>query len=173
MAGRVVDALVAAVPDGDQRGAFAGMVEPHWALLAGLARRLAPTGDWEDVLQEALSSAWRKRAQFDPSRGSARNWLLAIVADQARKGFRRVRPHVELVDLPDTAHDRSADLDLRRALTGLTQRQRTAVTLHYYLGLPLADVADVLGCSTGTVKSTLADARSRLRRELGEGYRHG
>jgi RNA polymerase sigma-70 factor (ECF subfamily) len=162
--------VVAAAPV-DERAAFAELVRPHWGQLCALARRLAPSGDWEDALQEALSAAWRKRAQFDPARGTARNWLLAVVADQARKGFRRVRPRLELVDLPDTPRDSEADLDLRRALGRLTARQRTAVALHYYLGLPLADVADVMRCSTGTVKSTLSDARTRLRRELGEGYR--
>jgi DNA-directed RNA polymerase specialized sigma24 family protein len=44
----------------------------------------------DDVSQEALSATWRKRAQFDQQRGTARNWLLAIVADQARKAHRRV-----------------------------------------------------------------------------------
>lgn len=162
--------MVAAAPL-DERAAFAELVRPHWPQLCALARRLAPPQDWEDALQEALSAAWRKRAQFDPARGTARNWLLAVVADQSRKGFRRLRPHLELVDVPERDRDGEADLDLRRALGALTHRQRAAVALHYYLGLPLAEVADVLACSTGTVKSTLADARARLRRELGEEYR--
>jgi RNA polymerase sigma factor (sigma-70 family) len=139
--------------------------------MAQLARRLSPPGQWEDVLQEALSSAWRKWAQFDESRGTLRNWLLAIVADQARKGHRRIRPNAELVDVTAKSGDPDGDVDLRHALQQLTRRQRTAVALFYYLGLPVADVADVLGCSASTVKSTLADARTRLRRELGEDYR--
>lgn len=151
--------------------AFSAMIEPHWSAMAQLARRLASPGQWEDVLQEALSSAWRKRGQFDESRGSLRNWVLAIVADQARKGRRRLRPSTELVDLSARYGDPDGDIDLREALRRLTHRQRSAVVLFYYLGLPVADVADVLGCSAGTVKSTLADARARLRRELGEDYR--
>ncbi len=139
--------------------------------MARLARRLAPSGLWEDALQEALAAAWRKRTQFDASRGNARNWLLAIVADQAMKGRRRHRLVEPLRDLADESTDSDADLDLRRALSRLTVRQRTAVTLHYYLGLPVAEVADILGCSAGTVKSTLSDSRARLRRELGEQYR--
>ena len=154
----------------DERHEFALFVEPHWADLAWLARRLAPAGHWEDVLQEALAAAWRKRAQFDADRGSARNWLLAIVADQARKGFRRLRPGAELVDVPARGADTDVDIDLNRALHRLTRRQRAAVELHYYLGLPVADVAAVLGCRPGTVKSTLADARAHLRRDLGEDY---
>ena len=102
-------------------------------------------------------------SQFDPGRGSARNWLLAIVADQARKQHRRSPRHLELVDEHGAGADSGIDVDLRRALVRLTHRQRTAVLLHHYLGLPLADVAEVLDCAVGTVKSTLSDARARLR----------
>jgi RNA polymerase sigma-70 factor (ECF subfamily) len=154
-----------------ERDAFARFVRPHWDIMAALARRLAPRGTGDDVLQDALSDAWRKRAHYDEGRGTARNWLLAIVTDQAYKGRRRVRPAEELVDVPDAAHDTDIDVDLRAALHKLTERQRSAVTLHYYLGVPIADVAEVLGCATGTVKSTLSDARGRLRDLLGEDYR--
>ena len=153
----------------DDRDGFATWIRPHWAGLAQLARRLAPAGEWEDVLQEALSVAWRKRANFDEQRGTARNWLLAIVADQARKGHRRAgRPQLAAVE--DSHEDDVGDPDLDRAVDALSVRQRAAVVLHYYLGLPIADVAEVMSCSTGTVKSTLSDARTRLRRELGEDY---
>lgn len=155
------------------RERFSGLVEPCWDAMARLARRLAPVGEWEDVLQESLSAAWRKRSQFDDSRGSARSWLLAIVADQSYKGRRRLRPTRDLVDVPDDAGHADVDLDLRAALARLTRRQRTTVALHYYLGVPVTEAAEVLGCSVGTVKSTLFDARTRLRNELGEDYRDG
>lgn len=139
-----------------------------------LARRSTSPGRWEDVLQDALSVAWRTRAKFDSSRGGARNWLLAIVADQSRKDARRRRPTSQLSEADHAAEpdDLDSDLDLTRALDQLTDRQRTAVVLHYYLALPVLDVAEVMGCSAGTVKSTLFDARGALKRHLGEGYRH-
>lgn len=153
------------------RDEFADFVRPHWDIMAALARRLAPNEAGDDVLQEALSAAWRKRDQFDPDRGTARNWLMAIVADQAYKGRRRLRPTVDLVDGPTLDRDAGVDVDLRAALRRLTERQRSAVVLHYYLDVAVADVAGVLGCSAGTVKSTLADARTKLRDLLGEDYR--
>jgi RNA polymerase sigma-70 factor (ECF subfamily) len=154
-----------------ERDAFAEFARPHWDIMAAFARRLAPRGDGDDVLQDALAAAWRKRGQYDETRGTARNWLLAIVTDQAYKGRRRLRPVEELLDVPDAAHDTDVDVDLRAALRKLTGRQRSAVTLHYYLGVPIADVAQVLACAEGTVKSTLSDARARLRGLLGEDYR--
>lgn len=52
---------------------------------------------------------------------------------------------------------------LQRAVGRLSERQRLAVDLVYYVDLPLAEAAQVMGCSEGTVKSTLYDARQRLR----------
>jgi RNA polymerase sigma factor (sigma-70 family) len=151
---------------------FGAWVSPHWPMMAALARRLSSPGDWEDVLQESLSSAWRKRGQFDDERGSARNWLLAITADQARKSHRRIRSlPLPIEERPVPAADAALGLDLDRSIGGLSARQQLAVSLHYFLDLPVAEVAAVMGCSEGTVKSTLADARGRMRNQLGEDYR--
>jgi RNA polymerase sigma-70 factor (ECF subfamily) len=128
----------------------------------------------EDALQEALTAAWRKRQQFDPQRGSPRAWLLAVVTDQARKQRRRLRIAAELTDetlvpAPDSQPD--VALDLTNVLRQLTQRQQLVISLFYYLDVPVAETAQIMGCSIGTVKSTLSDARRRLRTLLGEEYR--
>jgi RNA polymerase sigma-70 factor (ECF subfamily) len=150
-----------------EREAFADLVRPHWDAMAALASRLAPASESEDVLQDALADAWRKRSQFDAARGTARNWLLAIVADQAYKTRRRARSSAVLADVSSDAVVHG-DLDLHAALRKLSRRQRLAVELHYYLGFPVAEVATQMGCAEGTVKSTLSDARARLRQLLGE-----
>ncbi len=61
-----------------------------------------------------------------------------------------------------------ADLDLERALHRLTARQRTAVELHYFVGLDVASIAAAMSCAPGTVKATLHQARARLRDLLGD-----
>jgi RNA polymerase sigma-70 factor (ECF subfamily) len=162
--------------DLDSRETFTAWVAPHWTAMARLAARSG--SDPDDILADALADAWRKRAQFDPARGSARSWLLAITADQRRKAWRRTARWLSRTTaLPEdggpaaASGDASASVDLERALARLTARQRLAVDLHYYLGLGLAEVAVVMRCSEGTVKSTLSDARRRLRALLGEDYR--
>lgn len=144
--------------------AFAAFVRPHWDGMARLAHRLCGQ-DWEDVLQDALALAWRTRDSYDASRGTARTWLLTLVADQARKSRRRRRAAVDLVDEP--SHEPDRDLDIERAVRSLSDRQRVAVELFYFLDLPVAEIAIAMSCSTGTVKSTLSDARARLRELLG------
>jgi RNA polymerase sigma factor (sigma-70 family) len=57
-----------------------------------------------------------------------------------------------------------ADRDLlMRALAGLPKRQRTVLVLRYYSDLPELEIADVLGCSVGTVKSQASRGLARLR----------
>jgi RNA polymerase sigma factor (sigma-70 family) len=167
-------ALGAAAPT-DPQG-FADWVRPHLPVIARLAARLAPGADRDDVVQESLVRAWQKRRQFDPGRGSASGWLLAITADRARRARARSRPRTEVLDLDAAGNDPPADgpgaasaetgVDLARALDRLSPRQRTAVDCVYYAGLTVAETAAAMGCADGTVKSTLADARSRLRQLL-------
>jgi RNA polymerase sigma factor (sigma-70 family) len=121
-----------------------------------------------DAVQEALIRAWRDLPKLrEPDRFDA--WLHRLTVnacfDQARKRRRRVI-EVELtpiVDLPisdeSAAH---ADRELvDQVLRRLDDHGRAIVVLHYYLGMPLSDVAATLGVPIGTVKS-------RLHRALGE-----
>jgi RNA polymerase sigma-70 factor (ECF subfamily) len=154
---------------------FAEWARPALPALQRLARRLAPHADPDDLVQDALVRAWRSWHRYDPTRGSPTTWLLAIVADRARAARRSRLRHLRVIDesadLPDRPMpDHPGDLDLERALRKLTARQQLAVNLHYFVGLTVEDTAAVLGCSPGTVKSTLFDARSRLRALLGDDH---
>lgn len=143
--------------------AFAAWVAPHMPAMARLAARLAPDADRDDIVQEALVRAWTKRRQYDDKRGTPSAWLLAITADQAAKARSRVRRLVPLEDTGTTGSTPDDGLDLRRALAQLTERQRLAVDCVYFVGLTVVETAAVMRCAEGTVKSTLADARAKLR----------
>jgi RNA polymerase sigma-70 factor (ECF subfamily) len=152
---------------------FAEWTRPSLTAMTRLARRLAPHADPDDVVQDALTRAWSKRAQFDADRGTATTWLLAIVADQARASrrsrIRRIRVVDDTAELPDApTQDTAVDVDLERAIRQLGERQQLAVHLHYFVGLTVDETAAVMACSAGTVKSTLFDARTRLRALLGD-----
>lgn len=147
-------------------GDFGAWVSPHLPLMGRVAARLAPTADRDDVVQEALSRAWHRRSTYDAGRGTPAAWLAAIVAGEARRARGRTPPSLELVDAP--VKDTRRDLDLERAVAQLPARQREAVDLHYFAGLTVVETAAAMGCAEGTVKSTLSDARARLRSLLGE-----
>jgi RNA polymerase sigma factor (sigma-70 family) len=162
------------VREGATDEAFTAWVSPHVADLWRFAVSLAGFDAAEDLLQDCLARAWVKRDQFDADRGSAKRWLFAIMADLARHGWRRARTmppiDVRLSVEPISDDHESARVDLRRAVDALPNRQRIAVSLHYYLDLPIAEVAELMNCSVGTVKSTLYDARHALADHLGGSY---
>ncbi len=140
---------------------FDAWVAPHLRSMGLLAARLTSPDERDDVVQDALARAWSRRSTYDPARGTPAAWLLAITADQARRTRTRRRMRVGAPGGSVTDADR--DLDLEVALTRLSDRQRLAVDCVYFVGLSVAETAAVMRCAEGTVKSTLSDARSRLR----------
>ncbi len=66
-------------------------------------------------------------------------------------------------DMPGRVRSADDRLDVEYAVSRLSPRQRLAIDCFYFVGLSVADTAAVMGCSEGTVKSTLSDARERLR----------
>jgi RNA polymerase sigma-70 factor (ECF subfamily) len=124
----------------------------------------------EDVVQEAAVKAWRKLDQlrdgYDP-----RPWFLGIVANECRS-LRRTKwwSTVMIADVPrsvDAPDDQVArGEDLRRALQRLNRQQRAVLTLHYYLDLPLEEVATITKQSTAAVRSRLYRTLHKLRATL-------
>ncbi len=142
---------------------------PHVSALSRYAHRLVAADVADDVVQEALVRAWSRWSTYDPSRGAAAPWLLAIVADQARRHRTRApQPPAVLADDAASTGPPEPDVDLERAVARLSERQRQAVDLYYFVGLDVASVAQTMGCAPGTVQATLHHARARLRELLGD-----
>lgn len=144
---------------------FVAFVRPYLTSMTRLGARLTSASEAEDVVQEALIRAWRKRSLFDPRRGSVSVWLLAITADQARR-WRSRRPRWHIGDARGGVRSLDSEIDLERAVARLPRRQRLAVDCYYFVGLSIPETAAVMSCSEGTVKSTLHDARGRLKATL-------
>jgi RNA polymerase sigma-70 factor (ECF subfamily) len=125
----------------------------------------------EDVVQEAGLKAWRRLGNLRP--GSAfRPWFLAIVANQSRKARSRrwwtVLKQADLQGTPTRSPDPGLAADVKRALLVLSPDQRTALIMHFYLDLPLSEVAQALGLKESGVKSRINRALKRLRPLLAE-----
>ena len=164
--------LVEAAQRGDHE-AFEVLASAAADRLYAIARLILQNRDSaQDAVQEALVHAWRELPRLrDPDRFSA--WLHRLVvnacADQGRHQ-RRWTAEIRLIRAePQTDdHQRSlADRDeLQRGFRRLRPEQRAVVVLHFYLGLPVAEVAETLGIPLGTAKSRLHYAIEALRAAL-------
>jgi RNA polymerase sigma factor (sigma-70 family) len=121
----------------------------------------------EDSAQEAFTRAfvyWRRVSRMD--RPAAWVYVVAVrVAYKRRSRAATPGAVTATVDIAQAVVDRAS---LRAAIDALPERQRLAVVLRYHADLPLASVADAMGCALGTVKSTLHSALQRLQVELTE-----
>ncbi len=135
-------------------------------------------GRAEDLLQQALERLVRHwhRIDGDPE-GWVRRTLVNLSTDRWRHLARR--PREVGVPLPDRASSGDAHgavedrYDLVAALGALTARQRAVLVLRYFDDLSEPQVAALLGCSVGTVKSTTSRALARLRASSPDLVREG
>jgi RNA polymerase sigma factor (sigma-70 family) len=140
------------------------LVQPAYRLaLALLHEREAA----EDAVQEMALKGWRHRGRIRPELGTVRPWFLAIVANECRMARRgRWWSVLRFPEPLDRAHgetDVAGGLDLRQALDRLPYQDRLLLHLYFVLDLPAVEVAQVLGISTGAVKSRLHRVTRRLR----------
>src|SRR5690242_4517295 len=126
-------------------------------------------GDWhqaDDLVQAALVKlyvAWTRVRSDGPPDAYVHRILVRCYLDERRRPWRRESP-VELVDDAASAARPEEDLlDLRAALARLPKRQRATLLMRFWLDLSVAQTADALGCSEGTVKSQTARALTTLR----------
>ena len=152
--------------------AFTAELDRVMPVVTRVARRFAPLGDAEDVVQETCLAAWRYRHRFDPEQGSFQTWMVRILLNESYKtvGRRRrnglLRGRLADRSLSAEAPSGSSDRQLETLIAGLPRRQREVIELYYFVDLPVQQVAELLGISSGTVKSTLADARRSIQFRL-------
>jgi len=120
----------------------------------------------EDLLQTVLAKAAARWSHIDDPEAYVRQAMYRQQVSWWRLAWRRREtvvasaPEVEGVD---ESHRSDVRLVLRAALARLTPRQRAMIVLRYFEDLPEAEVARVMACSVGTVRSTTNRSLARLR----------
>jgi RNA polymerase sigma-70 factor, ECF subfamily len=169
--------LIARCRQGDQE-AFRLLLERHHQTVYRVA--YAITGDPTDaaeIVHETFIKAWRSLGSFRHDATLA-TWLTRVALNTARDHLRRQRTR-EIVGAvhglirPQPAPDARAAIEdrdeLQRAMRRLSPRARQVIALRFGLELSQREIADLLGCPEGTVKSRLNAALTALRKHLDEG----
>jgi RNA polymerase sigma-70 factor (ECF subfamily) len=167
--------------------AFCRLTEPLQGRL--LRQAIALAGDVsaaEDLVSETLVEAWKSLPRYQQSCRLS-TWLYAILLHRHRKSLRRARCRpISLAWLPffeaQGLHEQQANLPstelspaeamaqnetgarLRQCITLLPEKHRQVIRLRFLEDASLPDMAAVLGCSAGTVKSRLHHALEKLRK---------
>jgi RNA polymerase sigma-70 factor (ECF subfamily) len=169
--------------EGDETAQRA-LYEAYHASAFRLAYVLLQDGqDAEEVVQDAFVYAFRNIERYDTDRASFWTWLRVILVSRCRNKRRRKRlPRVSLealtaigqmpVDTKGAGDPASAleRLDTRRAvweaLQQVSEGARDALILRYYEGLPYAEIAEILGCSSDAARSRVVHGKAQLRELL-------
>ena len=165
------EGLIARAGSGD-RDAFAQLIETRTPMLLRTARAvLGNEADASDATQETLTAAWKYLPRLrDVGRFDA--WLHRVLMNQCRDHLRRRRRSrdVELTDedmaVEDHATASVANAAVLAAFDRLRLGDRQILVLHHLQGIPVTELARLLGVPEGTAKSRLHAARVSLQRAL-------
>lgn len=148
-------------------------------------RTLRNVADAEDVLSEAILSAWKCRSKYDPTKATLKNWFMTIVHNRTmdflrRKNARQSIRACSLTDIPDdfvagSIPDLKEELCLREererqvtqarhSLNALSERDRNLYTMVYGYGVKFVTAAEHFSMPLGTVKSLINRTTTKLNR---------
>lgn len=156
------------------RDAFEELFEQFQPRLHYYVRRLDETGaNVDDILQDIWLIVLRKiRKLKDPK--AFPTWLYRIARNEIYGRFRNKEPVVQLKeeelsavsneDDPEFAVHRA--VDIHKALNNIQPHHREVLTLCFLEQMPYQAIAEIVGCSLGTVKSRVFYAKQSLRKEL-------
>lgn len=143
--------------------------------------------DAADLTQDVFVRAWKSLPRLEAPEAFT-SWLYRIAANLGRNWIRdHTRVRVDSLDQPygneedegtgrevadftadpaSVTQTHAMQETVQRAIEGLSPDHRTVVTLHHLEGMPVEEIAQIMKCSVGTVKSRLSRARDHLRRKL-------
>ena len=172
--------LIQRVAGGD-REAFAELYDRFAAILFGIVLRiLRSRAEAEEVLQDTFLQIWQRSRSFDERRGRVMPWLTLLARSRALDRLRNrnlqdrltaeaaAQPEPQSADAVDDVTAGEEGLLVRRALTAISEDQRTALTLAYFEGLTQSEIAARLAKPLGTVKTHTRLGLMKLRELLGD-----
>lgn len=149
---------------------FSDFFQAAWPRLFRTTYAVAGSAeDAEEALQAAFAKAytrWRRISQLAEPVAYVRKMAVNEALTTHRRSRRRTAALSDLFDRQETGDDigdHAGRLDVWAAVSSLPPRQRAVVVLRYYEGLSEAQIAEVLGCRPGTVKSQASAAMASLR----------
>jgi len=174
--------------------AFQQLFETHQRGVYNIIHQMVRSdADAADLTQDVFVRVWKSLPRLEVPEAFT-SWLYRIATNLSRNWIRdNTRVRQESLDQPvgngedegsarevaDVSGDpaavtqtRSMQEVVQRAIQGLSEDHRTVVTLHHLEGMAVEEIAAIMKCSVGTVKSRLSRARDALRRKLA-GYVEG
>jgi len=177
--------LVRRVLKGDS-ASFDEIVRKYQSITYAVAYRFVQNRDDAlDIAQEVFVKAFGSLATWKPT-GSFKSWLLRIATDRSRdhlrrrsrapvfvaehelreSGMRMVNERARIREPSEHASDSELGVLIRTAVDTLPEKQRVVFVLRHYQGLALKEIAAILRCTEGTVKTHLFRATGKLRDQL-------
>jgi len=158
----------------NEKSAFEELFEMYQPRLKYYVRRLTDEAiNADDILHDIWLTVFKKIHKLKDAQSCA-VWLYRIARNKVYDGFRRKDRFVKLPEedrLPVSGSDEPAfdanDAEkLHRALNKIKPHHREVLTLCFIEQMPYQSIADVVGCSIGTVRSRIFYAKKSLRREM-------
>jgi RNA polymerase sigma factor (sigma-70 family) len=163
------------------RPRFADIYDEYvWSVYGFFGYRLPSRETVEDLTQLTFENALRAWDRYDPRRGSALSWLMAIARNVLIDHYRRGRPvRQEPIGQDDAATEAlgsqpppeplGVSPELERALATLAPREREVIALRFGGDLAGPEIAELTGLSLANVQQILSRSLRKLRAELERG----
>ena len=161
-----------------EHAAYEVLYERHAQRLGGFFLRMLAydTAKAEDMVQELFIRVWTHRASYRASQPFT-TWLYAMAYNLCKNNYRHeavlqdYATECSLREEPTTTADEAIERrelrqQLRQAVQALPEPQRDAFLLHYDEELTVPEVARIVGCPEGTVKSRLAAALAIVKKQM-------
>ena len=161
-------ALVGRIAAGDRQALAALYRDYYPRLYRFVLRVLARSDAVEDVVNETMLAVWQQAAVFREA-SRVGTWIYGIAYRRALKALSRERRPVAVLEpVPVAEPPELSGIEVRRAavaraIASLPPDQRAVVELTFAFGHSYGEIAVILGCPEGTVKSRMFHARAKLR----------